>query len=171
MVNMNLIGYKNNRDIFKNLIEKNLPKDIAIYIEPFGGLFGLYKIMTNKPPISIYNDINKVHYDIVSKEFPNIILHNEDYKEIIDRYDKLESFFYLDPPYFGNEHYYKNHTFLEKENHIELYNILKNLKGRFMLSYNDNIFILSLYKDFNIYHYEGNNIHHKNEIIITNYVL
>lgn len=167
---MNLIGHKNNKDIYHNLIEKYLPKDIEIYIEPFGGLFGLYKIMSNKPPISIYNDINKELYTFINSEYKSIYTYNWDYQYVMKRYDSDISFFYVDPPYFGNETYYKNHNFLSREDHLELFHILKNIKGRFMLSYNDDIFILSLYKDFNIYFYEGNNLHHKNEILITNYV-
>jgi len=57
-----------------------------------------------------------------------------DYKEIINKYDSESSFFYLDPPYRTREHYYINHNFTD-ESHYELSQILKNIKGRFALSY------------------------------------
>lgn len=52
---MKLMGSKNNKDLYQNLLSGLIPNDIKIYVEPFGGLFGLYKIMSKKPPIAIYN--------------------------------------------------------------------------------------------------------------------
>lgn len=59
---------------------------------------------------------------------------NLDYKEVIDKYDSESTFFYLDPPYMGREKYYINHDFSENS-HYELASMLKNIKGRFLLSY------------------------------------
>jgi DNA adenine methylase len=59
---------------------------------------------------------------------------NEDYKEVIQKYDSESTFFYLDPPYMGREKYYINHEF-DKETHYELASVLNNIKGRFALSY------------------------------------
>jgi len=61
-------------------------------------------------------------------------IHNMDYKKIISMYDSESSFFYLDPPYKGKENYYINHNF-NCDSHKELADILKNIKGRFLLSY------------------------------------
>jgi len=63
-------------------------------------------------------------------------VHNLDYKQVIELYDSDDSFFYLDPPYHTTEKYYANHQF-GKDSHIELSNILHNMKGRFALSYYD----------------------------------
>ena len=60
---------------------------------------------------------------------------NKDYKEIIEKYDSENTFFYVDPPYFHKEFYYINHDFNTEEKHIELSEILKNIKGKFALSY------------------------------------
>jgi DNA adenine methylase len=70
----------------------------------------------------------KPHLDKISE------ILNLDYKEIINKYDSKETFFYLDPPYMGKEKYYINHDFNEKS-HYELADILNNIKGRFALSY------------------------------------
>ena len=59
---------------------------------------------------------------------------NVDYKEVIEKYDSPETFFYLDPPYMGREKYYINHNFNENS-HYELASILYKIKGRFLLSY------------------------------------
>jgi DNA adenine methylase len=59
---------------------------------------------------------------------------NEDYKEVIKKYDSKDTFFYLDPPYMGREKYYINHDFDEKS-HYELSSILNSIEGRFALSY------------------------------------
>jgi DNA adenine methylase len=61
-------------------------------------------------------------------------IHNLDYKKIIEMYDSESTFFYLDPPYMGRENLYLNHNFKE-ETHKELSEVLKNIKGRFLLSY------------------------------------
>jgi DNA adenine methylase len=77
--------------------------------------------------------------------------------------------FYLDPPYYKKEFYYKNHNFLNPQNHIDLSNILKNIDGKFLLSYQNNDFIIDLYKDINVYYYKGQSVFLRPEIAITNY--
>ena len=57
-----------------------------------------------------------------------------DFEEVIKKYDSDKTFFYCDPPYFKTEKYYTNHDF-GKETHERLANSLKNIKGRFALSY------------------------------------
>jgi DNA adenine methylase len=170
---MALIGTKNNKDIYNNLLGKLIPNDISLYIEPFGGEFGLYEIMSIKPPIAIYNDINPdLYYEISNKYKNNSSIHcfNEDYKKIIYEFDNINTFWYIDCPYLNNEHYYKNHTFLTIENHIELFDILKNIKGKFLLSYQDRPLMRELYNEYNFYKYTGTNYILKPEIAITNYI-
>jgi len=60
----------------------------------------------------------------------------EDYKLIFNRFDSANTLFYVDPPYFGKENYYRNHHFC-KDNHVELAEVLHNIQGRFILSYYD----------------------------------
>lgn len=83
----------------------------------------------------------KSHLDKISE------ILNLDYKEIINKYDSKETFFYLDPPYMGREKYYINHSFSE-ESHYELASILNNIKGRFVLSYYYFDGIEELYQNF-----------------------
>lgn len=161
---MPLIGNKNNIDLYKNLLGNLIPNDIFLYVEPFGGEFGLYEIMSIKPKAAVYNDINVDLYAIINSKYKKslkVFCFNEDYKNIIQYFDDEYTFFYLDPPYLNREYLYKNHTFLNEENHIELSDILKNIKGKFLLSYQDRPLMRELYK--------GNNFILKPEIAITNY--
>lgn len=166
---MRLKGYKKNIDLYKNLIQPLLPNKFIIYVEPFGGHFGLYQLLENKPFISIYNDTNTNFYKEIEDKFDHVRCYNMDYKEIIQKYDSVGTFFYCDPPYFEHEKYYQNHEFKKWENHLELFSILDNIKGNFLLSYNNKPEILELYNKYNIFHYKGNSVYHKGEICITNY--
>ena len=58
------------------------------------------------------------------------------YDVLITRWDRPGTLFYLDPPYFGSEHYYGKELF-SREDFQTLSHILQNIKGRFILSLND----------------------------------
>jgi len=166
---MKLIGTKNNWDIYSNLLGNLIPNDIELYVEPFGGEFGLYEIMPMKPTIAIYNDIDTDLYNRIKIKYQNIksiSCFNKDYKDIINEFDSKNTFIYLDPPYFLKKYYRYN---LEKKDHIELANILKNMKSNFLLSYQDRPLMRKLYKGYDIYKYAGTNYFLKPEIAITNY--
>ena len=78
-----------------------------------------------------------------------VTIENMSFEELITKYDTSEdTFFYLDPPYYNFEKCYTSG--FKKELHILLRDILKNIKGKFLLSYNDCPEIRELYKDFNI---------------------
>jgi len=77
----------------------------------------------------------------------NVIIENLDFRDFFKKYNGKEWLFYLDPPYYGVEGY--SHPFLEQD-HIDLSELLKNFKGKFVLSYNDNEVIRKLYSQFNI---------------------
>ena len=209
-----LVPYLGEKSKFANFIIPNIPKNISTYVEPFGGMFGVFfslNFMKFKDVKFIYNDYNFLNSNLfnqmkldtdfvdlledikVDKEFYSLTLknlfndkdekqlavdwliiltcssmnkighdcwvndnefeifklkfkaykhlidkieniHNMDYKKIISMYDSESSFFYLDPPYKGKENYYINHNF-NCDSHKELADILKNIKGRFLLSY------------------------------------
>jgi DNA adenine methylase len=66
----------------------------------------------------------------------NVIIENLDYRELIKRYDKSDTLFYLDPPYLestrSKKHAYKYDWSLK--DHEELLAILPGIKGKFILS-------------------------------------
>lgn len=61
---------------------------------------------------------------------------NMDCEEVIKKYDSPKTYFYVDPPYWKTENYYSLHDF-KSDDHKRLADILKNIKGRFSLSYYD----------------------------------
>lgn len=58
------------------------------------------------------------------------------YVEIIRRYDRPETFFYLDPPYWDCEDYYGKGIF-SREDFTALATQLSTVRGKFILSLND----------------------------------
>jgi DNA adenine methylase len=61
---------------------------------------------------------------------------NMDFQDVIEKYDGPNTYFYTDPPYWKTENYYSNHDF-DRGDHERLADCLKNIKGKFSLSYYD----------------------------------
>ena len=161
--NMTFIGSKDDIDLYENLIKDHIPSNIQeyTYIEPFGGSFGLRNLFQRQPKKLIYNDIIKYDFEISNLD-ERLDL---DYKEILDRYDSSDSLFYLDPPYYGKEHFYgmnKN----DKKFHTEIRSSIENRLGLILLSYQDCPFIRELYEGFEIYQYKGTHKYKLKEILI-----
>lgn len=120
------------------------------------------------------NLINAVEYlSKVTERLKNVVIENKDFAGLIKVYDRQEALFYCDPPYFGTEKYYTSAEF-GKEQHIQLRDILSNIKGKFLLSYNDCDFIRQLYNGYTIveidrqHNLKSNGSRYK-ELIIKNY--
>lgn len=110
----------------------------------------------------------------VKSRLEGVVIENKDFENLIKVYDRPKALFYLDPPYFGTEKYYDNAFIIA--DHQRLHQCLSNLKGRFILSYNDCEFIRELYSNFNVQAVSRNsNLTNKGnpksycELIITNY--
>lgn len=80
-----------------------------------------------------------------------VIIENKDFEQIINTYDRKGACFFLDPPYVGTEKYYKTalNTF-KMADHNRLKEVLKAIKGRFILTYNDCEYVRDAYKNYNI---------------------
>lgn len=61
---------------------------------------------------------------------------NFDFEEAVKLIDGDNALLYFDPPYYNTEKYYSFHDF-GREDHLRLANVLKSMKGKFMLSYYD----------------------------------
>lgn len=112
----------------------------------------------------------------VRKRLSKVVIENKSFEKIISAYDNEGTLFYLDPPYHNTENMYDTGDFIfDEEQHIKLRDILKDIKGKFVLSYNDDEFIRELYKDFKIEGIERQNNLSLNsgsrfkEVVITNY--
>ena len=73
-----------------------------------------------------------------------VIVENKDCRKLITQYDRLESFFYCDPPYYQADQYYEAVS-ADGFDHQGLAETLFGIKGKFLLSYNDCSFIRELY--------------------------
>lgn len=101
---------------------------------------------------------------------PSVVIEHKDFENLIKVYDRPTAFFYCDPPYHTTEKYY-DVRFAETD-HLRLRDTLTVIKGKFLLSYNDDDFVRELYEDYKIIPVERNlNISggKYKEIIITNY--
>lgn len=105
------------------------------------------------------------------------IVENQDFEPLIKHYDSKETFFYLDPPYYQTEHFYSSG--FGWSDHVRLSEILLNIDGLFLLSYNDCPEIRDLYKGCYFYNFKRlHNMRQKfeagsefPELLISNYDL
>lgn len=72
----------------------------------------------------------------VHERLASVVIENLDWQAFIDRYDRPETLFYLDPPYWGTEDVYGKELFGRDQFEI-LAERLGRIKGRFVLSIND----------------------------------
>ncbi len=86
----------------------------------------------------------------ITERLSGVIIENKDFESLIKLYDSPDTLFYLDPPYHKTEKYYDNEKVFDEADHIRLKECLGNLRGKFILSYNDDEFIGELYKDYKI---------------------
>lgn len=102
---------------------------------------------TSKPRLNllrIEEELSAIHLRLA-----RVYIENKPYEEIFLRFDKPDTFFYVDPPYYGCEDYYGDGIFSKKDFET-LKGILKDIKGKFIMSINDIPEIKKLYKEFKI---------------------
>lgn len=96
-------------------------------------------------------DIRKL-FGLISQlqdRMANVVVENQDFETLIKHYDRSDAFFYLDPPYFSTEDMYE--VGFGWDDHVRLRDTLKNIKGKFLLSYNDCDEIRELYNGFSMF--------------------
>lgn len=79
----------------------------------------------------------------------NVVVENQDFETLIKHYDRPDAFFYIDPPYYSTEDMYD--VGFGEDDHVRLQETLKNIKGKFLLSYNDCNEIRELYNGFSMF--------------------
>lgn len=100
-------------------------------------------------PSTCYVDI---FIENIYKRLESVFIEKMNYKDILLRYDRDHTFFYIDLPHI-----------LYDFDFVEFFNILKEVKGKFLLIGLSNDYIEKLFKSF----FNINSIN--NEYIITNY--
>lgn len=92
-----------------------------------------------------YNQSKKINkIDEYKNRLKNVKIFNNDYKNIIKKYDTPTTLFFLDPPYEQSNNLYSHSSF----DFEELRDILTNIKGYFILTLNDSSNIRRIFKDF-----------------------
>ncbi|MDF1627051.1 MAG: DNA adenine methylase [Parvibaculaceae bacterium] len=86
---------------------------------------------SNFNPLRVAEDLGELH-----ERLAGVIVENLDYAELIRRYDKPATLFYLDPPYFGGEKDYGKGLF-ERADYDRMAAQLGEINGAFLLSIND----------------------------------
>lgn len=110
------------------------PRRYRDCVSPYCGIIGLI------------NDFSKV-----KKRFRNTIILNKDYSEVIMEFDAPDTFFYLDPPYFqtGEKDGYLSNVNGSTPYPKEVFKLLSEVRGKFLLSYNDHPTIRKFAKKYN----------------------
>ncbi len=162
---------------FKEQVNFNGLTDIqrsVIYLYLIKASFGSKKDCFGSKPRSFDNMLRR--FEEIHNRLKTVIIENKDFESLIKLHDSEETLFYLGPPYNGSENLYKNGHQFTKDDHIRLCELLKNIKGKFVLSYNNDEFIQGLYKDFNIKEVSRKNLLSSTsntkefkEVIIKNY--
>jgi DNA adenine methylase len=74
--------------------------------------------------------------EAVHERLAGVVIEHLPYQQLLPRYDRPGTLFYLDPPYWGNETDYGQGVFAP-DDFVRLAELLGGLKGRFILSIND----------------------------------
>ena len=123
-------------------------------------------------------DITKTDsFKAIKERLKSVVIENKSFEALIKQYDRPQTLFYCDPPYLGTGYYYDHSDApFDKTMHTQLAEILRNIKGKCIISYNDDEFIRELYTDFTIEQVSRqNNLSSAarqnayNELIIRNY--
>ena len=105
-----------------------------------------YGVQVDGPPrinlVRIEEEMSQIWMRLAGVHIENL-----SWKDLIIRYDKPETFFYCDPPWYKCKDY--KHNFGEKD-YIDLAGHLKTIQGKFMLSINDHPKMRDVFKDFNV---------------------
>lgn len=78
-----------------------------------------------------------------------VYVENLPYQEVLTRFDRPHTFFYLDPPYWGCEDYYGKQIFT-REDFTTLASLLSGTVGKWIMSINDTPEVRSLFGQFHV---------------------
>ena len=144
------VSYKNKLDDKQLDPTERLIMNMYIKLFSFNGMGTSFNM--NKGAQSKYK-ILKNNIKAYKETLKHVKFYKKSYTVIIPKYDSDSSFFYCDPPYYETSSLdYETGTI----DHLELFNILDNIKGYFLLSYNDTPYIRKLYKNYHISSFKNN---------------
>ncbi len=117
--------------------------------------------------LRIEEELSEVHIRLARATIENL-----PWQEFVRRYDREQTFFYLDPPYYKAPYYEHN---LELKDYEEMAKILSQIKASFILSINDHKVIRNTFREFKIkpvtlqYSVAKDQNTEGNELLVTNF--
>jgi DNA adenine methylase len=130
-----------------------------------------YNYAVTGPPSFNPGSLPKL-FENAHRRLQRVQIENLPYAEVIRRYDRPTTLFYLDPPYFGRRLYHFNFS---DSDFGELFEVLQKIRGKFVLSINDVPEIRDLSKAFTLreitLHYTAQRLAGKRfrELLISNF--
>ena len=105
---------------------------IVRFSRSFGGLGNTYGTQREKSS-GMYLKKTLYNFGKIRDIVRNWRIENQDFRDIIRKYDSEEVFFYFDPPYPGKDWYNYNFT---ANDFLDLADFLKSMKGKYLLNLN-----------------------------------
>lgn len=87
----------------------------------------------------------------LSRRMESVVIENQDFETLIRHYDRPETFFYCDPPYYTSEYVYE--CGFTWDDHVRLRRALQEADGQWLVSYNDCPEIRTLYEGCAIFEF------------------
>jgi hypothetical protein len=111
-----------------------IPKCI-LFVEPFAGLGRITKHV--KSENYVLNDMSDFAIKYLTKNFKNHIITQTDYLDCIKKYDSINTFFFIDPPWFDEIYDINPLTCITEscnETYKKLESLLPNIKGNWIIA-------------------------------------
>jgi len=115
----------------------------------FSGSYGAsirYKRQPGKPaPNTLWSALDDTEQ--ISERLKNCYIECLDFRRCIKNWDTPETFFFVDPPYYGLQYYEQKFS---PKDHTELQETLGKTRGKWLLTYNDDPWVGEAYAKFSI---------------------
>tara|TARA_R110002153_G_scaffold557_1_gene2667 strand:- start:3601 stop:4428 length:828 start_codon:yes stop_codon:yes gene_type:complete len=127
------------------------PKEAFMYMILAKLTFGSKVVVPNNT-VKLYKDMNIGKFlknrlfkyrDRLNEK--NVVLSSSDYKTVLKKYNKPNTFFFIDPPYENSGNMYGKDSAIDLE---QLASLLKDMEANFMLTLNDSPNIRKLFSGF-----------------------
>jgi len=116
--------------------------------QAFGGKVAgrTFGVASDEPPrlnlVRMEEELSAVHLRL-----SRVMVENLDWSDLVRRYDKPETVFYMDPPYYKMPFY--KYNFGHKD-FFKMAELLSDIQGKFLISLNDERFVRDTFSKFNI---------------------
>jgi len=115
----------------------------------FGGrVEGVFGVASGRPARFSLSRLEPL-LDAAHSRLDGVVFENLPWQDVLARWDSDKTLFYLDPPYWGGEGDYGKGLF-SRDHYAEMAEILRNIKGAFILSINDVPEIRAIFDGFEI---------------------